>query len=149
MSQLNIQHKSSYLIGAAALVVAALMIMPSNTVHSESYGKSSDDGPKLIAVKFHADWCGSCKAMGPILTDLTNKFDGTPVLFLEFDLTNQSSKNQAKLHAAALGLDRLWKENSGSTGKIYLVDPASKQSVAKLDKTHTIKDMSAKIKEAL
>lgn len=30
--------------------------------------------PQIIAVKFHADWCGFCKAMSPVFTDLENKF---------------------------------------------------------------------------
>jgi len=38
---------------------------------------------------FHADWCGFCKAMGPLLKDFQNKYDGTSVLFVTLDRTNR------------------------------------------------------------
>ena len=58
--------------------------------------------PKPIAVKFHADWCGACKAMGPVFTDLGNKLDGRLVLFVELDFTNATTRQSLKEMAAAI-----------------------------------------------
>lgn len=120
---------------------------PATTAQSQE--SESIKTPKVIAVKFHADWCGFCKAMGPVMTDLQNKFDGQPALFVTFDLTNQTSKNQAEMHAAALGLSDLWKSNGGSTGKIYLVEIDNRKAITTLTSDHTLKDMTASLTSAL
>tara|TARA_E500000331_G_C17267879_1_gene717890 strand:+ start:2873 stop:3037 length:165 start_codon:yes stop_codon:yes gene_type:complete len=31
---------------------------------------ADDQVPELIAIKFHADWCGSCKLMGSTFEEL-------------------------------------------------------------------------------
>ncbi len=105
--------------------------------------------PKVIIAKFHADWCGSCKAMGPVMEDLQNKFDGEQTLFVTFDLTNRTTKHQSELLSTALGLEKLWAENNGATGVIKIVDAQSKEVVASLNKDKTLKDMTAAISSAI
>ncbi len=100
--------------------------------------------PKLLVVKFHADWCGSCRALGPVLTDLTNKLDGKPVLFTKLDFTNNSEKHQSNLLASALGIEKIVKENNG-TGFLLVIDSKTKEIKAKLTKTQTVKEMAREI----
>ena len=104
--------------------------------------------PKLIALKFHADWCGGCKAMGPVFTDLQNHFDGTPVLFVVLDFTNKTSKHHSKMMAAGLGLKEVMMENKG-TGFILLVDANTKKVVKKLSSSDSMKTMAMAIKEKI
>jgi thiol-disulfide isomerase/thioredoxin len=70
--------------------------------------------PELMVVKFHADWCGSCRTLGPVLTDLTNKLDGKPVLFVKLDFTNNTSKHQTKLLASSLGIEKIVAQNNST-----------------------------------
>lgn len=104
--------------------------------------------PKLIAVKHHGDWCGSCKKMGTTFTDLRNKFDGQPILFVTLDLTNVSTRNQSELLASALGLKSIYQNNPG-TGFILLINPQTHQVVKKLTANQDLKMMSAEIKTLL
>jgi len=108
------------------------------------YADGHEAAPEVIAVKFHGDWCGSCKKMGPVSTDLGNKLDGMPVLFVELDLTNNTTKHQAKLLASALSLGTVYEGNPG-TGFILLVDADSKKVVKKLTADMTLKQMQAAI----
>ncbi|MEM6454711.1 MAG: thioredoxin domain-containing protein [Acidobacteriota bacterium] len=106
------------------------------------------DAPQVIAVKFHADWCGSCKKMGPVFEDLTNKYDGKPILFVELDLTNSTTRAQAELLASALGFGDVYAANQG-TGFILLLDGKSRQKLAKLTADQNIKAMGAELVKQL
>jgi len=110
-------------------------------VLTETNGTAKATAPDLLVVKFHADWCGSCRALGPAITDLTNKLDGQAVLFTELDFTNNSKKHQSILLASALGLDEVVANNKG-TGFILVIDSKTKEISAKLDKTQSVKEMS-------
>jgi thiol-disulfide isomerase/thioredoxin len=105
--------------------------------------------PSLVVAKFHADWCGSCRAMGDVATDLANKHDGQPILFVTFDLTNETTRRQSEMRAAALGLGQLFDANRDKTGFLILVDAKAKTEVARLTREQTLKDMSATIVQAL
>lgn len=97
----------------------------------------------LMAIKFHADWCGSCKALNAPLKDLQNKFDAKSVLFLTLDFTNQTTTHQAKLLAHALGLKDVVQGFAGKTGFVALIRSKNSNVLGKLDKSMSVKDMSA------
>lgn len=126
-----------------ALVFAIVSIAP--PVFAEENGAAE---ARIIAVKFHADWCGSCKAMGTAFTDLENKLDGQPVLFVELDLTNRTTARQASYMINALGAPEIWNEFGGKTGFILLLDE-NRSVVGKLDSKMTFKEMVAEIERAL
>jgi|GEM_PF-1548676 len=105
--------------------------------------------PDLIALKFHADWCGKCKAMGPVFEDLTNKFDGKPVLFVRLDQTNKSKATQAEFLLAELGLGSIWNEYGGKTGFILLIDAKSGKQIDTLPYDMTFKQMKTRISSVL
>lgn len=112
-------------------------------------GEDVGPQPRLIALKFHADWCGSCKAMGPVFTELQQKYESLPVLYVELDQTTKSRKRQAAFLANAMGLDKTWKEHGGKTGFILLVDSETKAVVAKLTKDQNLKQMGASLQKAV
>ncbi|MEM9400177.1 MAG: thioredoxin family protein [Verrucomicrobiota bacterium] len=95
--------------------------------------------PKLVAAKFHADWCGSCKAMGDAIIDLSNKFDGKEVLFVTFDRTNTTTRHHSELLASAMDLDKVYDGNEG-TGYVLLIDAESGEVIEKM-KGMTAKEM--------
>ncbi|MCG8417780.1 MAG: thioredoxin [Proteobacteria bacterium] len=112
-------------------------------------GSERSTAADLMAVKFHADWCGSCKVIGPHFTNLGNKFDGKKVLFLTLDMTNESTQRQSEYLASALGLGKVWKSHAPKTGYILLIEPKSRQIVGKLTKKDDFKAMSTAIDRVL
>jgi len=126
--------------------LALALILASCTVFSQqtTIQKANDNRPELIVVKFHADWCGSCRALGPALTDLSNKLDGQSVLFTELNFTNNTTKHQANLMAAAMDIDNIVEENNG-TGFILVIDGDTKEVKSKLTKDMSVKEMSKSI----
>ena len=86
--------------------------------------------------------------MGTIFTDLQNKFDGKPVLFVTLDFTNRTTRYQAELLASALGMGAAYKANPG-TGFILLLDGQKRDIVARLTSKQTLKEMSTALDDAL
>lgn len=105
--------------------------------------------PQIIAVKFHAAWCGSCKVIEPHFKDLHDKFDGQPVLFLDFDLTNRSTTTRAGYLASAMKLDKVFNKHAPSTGFVLLIDARTGEVLDRLTKKHDFKAMSSRVRRAL
>lgn len=100
--------------------------------------------PKAIAVKLHADYCGSCKAMAPAYSEVQRQFADKDVLFVTFDFTDEGTKHQSKLLAHALGLEKVFADNQKS-GKVLLLEPKSKAIRGKLTKAHSAQVMGSVI----
>ncbi len=148
--------RKTILAGAAILLFAggapcvrAQDAQANSAPSAEQKAGESLTEPKLIVAKFHADWCGSCKALGPVMTDLENKLDGEPVLFVTFDLTNQMTRRQSQMRAAALGLENVWADNKGATGTLKVVDADSRKVLTTLHQGKSLKEMTAEISSAL
>jgi len=125
----------------------------SATKGSSSKADAGDDaevaGPTIIAVKFHADWCGYCKAMGDVYQEMQAKFDQQPVLWLTLDQTREHDRTQSQYLARALNMNEIWAEHGGKTGFILLVNAETGQVVEKLTHEQTLKQMGAKLAAAV
>ncbi len=106
-------------------------------------------GPKIIALKFHADWCGYCKAMGDIYEEMQAKFDQQPVLWITLDQTRENDRKQSEYLAHALSMNDIWAEHGGKTGFILLVNAETRQVVEKLTHEQSLKQMGAKLVTAV
>ncbi len=128
--------------------VAAIVMLQTIPLQS-SENNASAAGPKIIAVKFHADWCGYCKAMGPVFEELQAKFDLQPALYVTFDQTREFDRKQSQYLANAMGLNQVWAKHGGSTGFILLIDANTKEVVEKLSHEKNLKEMGAALQEAV
>jgi hypothetical protein len=127
-----------------ALTVLLFAIAPM-TVQAET------QKPILYAVAFHADWCGSCKVLGPNVVKARGKadLDNQNVLFAKLDLTDKTTRHQSALLASALGISDFYAENDGKTGFVLLVNSATGENVGKLTKDMDANQISALITEQI
>ena len=104
-----------------------------------------EGGPALYVVKVHADWCGACTALIPVLDEVRASLADKPVLFIELDVTDAKRTAQSRLLAAALGFEEPFKANN-RTGLVLLVDPAKKAVVETLTRKNPAEEMTGRIK---
>jgi len=128
------------------ILVVLLLVISSVTF---AQAPKNTDNPKLLAVKFHADWCRVCRAMGPAFEDLENKLDGSRVLFVKLDFTNNLTKAQANMLGAELGITPVMNDYKRKTGFILLIDPNSKKVLDKLTVKDDLNAMESKIRTLL
>ena len=106
--------------------------------------KPKAEKPALLAIDFYADWCGFCAQMKESRAEVRERHGDDAVLFLTLDHTDRESK-QPEFHAALLGLDDVWEEHGGRTGRMLLIDPESKKIVKVLTHEHDTNAMSQAI----
>lgn len=129
---------------AIAFAVSLPIVAPQTSTTLEETGH-----PAIIAVKFHADWCGFCKSMGNVFEELQAKYDTQPVLYVTLDQTRSFNRDQSRYLAGELGLVDMWTENGGKTGFILLIDAKTRSVVNRLTHDQTLKQMGATLMQAV
>ena len=124
-------------------VLFALLLMASPAL-AGTVQVDGEGSPALYVVKVHADWCGSCKALAPVLEEVRETLTAESVLFLELDVTDEARTAQARLLAAALGIEDHLKANN-KTGLVLLIDPSDKALVETLTRKNSAEEMVGKI----
>ncbi len=119
------------LAGAAALGVG---VLSGPAVHADAAVVEAAEvaSPKLVVVKFHADWCGKCRAMEGPMTKARLALTEEPVLFVRFDFTDESTARQSEYLASLTGYDSVWETHMRKTGFSILVDADTGNMVAEL-----------------
>ncbi len=128
---------------ALSLIVLALLFATAPTF-AASVEVEGEGTPALYVIKVHADWCGSCKALVPILDEVRETMSAEPVLFLTLDVTDADRTGQARLLAAALGIEQHLKTNN-KTGLVLVINPEDKALLETLTKENTADEMVGKI----
>ena len=127
----------------AGILIVALLVTSISVVWAQTGGAKSEtaEGPRVIAVKFHADWCGFCKAMGSAFEELQAKFDTQPVLYITLDHTREFNRKQSKYMAHSLGLSKVWAEHGGKTGFVLLINGTTLEVISMLTHEQNLKQM--------
>ncbi len=118
---------------------------------SQGDSKAANSRPAVYAVMMHADWCGTCKALAPKISQAREKakLDEKDVLFVKLDLTNDNTKHQAAMMATALGITGVYEENAGKTGFMLLINAESGEIMARITNKHDVEKIAAKITEKI
>lgn len=101
--------------------------------------------PQLIALRYHADWCGACTKLAPAFDALKDRFQEQSILFVTLDFTQPSDTKQSEYLAGSLGLGEIWRDNAMTTGRILVIDRLGKQLLA----TYTANQSPQEMTEAL
>ncbi|MEX0642467.1 MAG: thioredoxin domain-containing protein [Pirellulales bacterium] len=134
----------------ALLMFGLLPPVQLSIAHADKQSSSSNT-PEIVAVKFHADWCGSCRRMGTAFEDLSVVSENKPVLFTTLDLTDNRTRKQAAYLMSMLRFQEAWKECGAGqkTGFVLLIDPATQQPIGRLTADQDLKQMKAAFQEAV
>lgn len=88
-----------------------------------------------FGLMFHSDTCASCEVLNPKINAVKPEFEEEDILFVSFDHTDASTRNQAKLMAEALGLTPVYEAQRKASGFFLVVDADSGEVLARLGKT--------------
>jgi len=81
-------------------LVVILFYTTSKSEHSnkkEEFAHAQSTGKPTI-VKFHAEWCGHCKAMKEDWNKFAEKNDKSPLIIVEIDGGDKSGSELSKIH---------------------------------------------------
>lgn len=119
-----------------------------------AWGHATPASPtKVLAIFFTADWCGSCKVLKPKLEEVKREFAAQPVLFTQFDLTDDFTREQSARYSELIGLEPLYREyerkERGRTGFVLLVSATDRKPIGQVTANLTVAEIRAQITKAL
>ncbi len=107
------------------------------------------DAPKLLAIRFHADWCAKCSQLAPNYSKLVANSRDVPVLFVTLDMTNEVTRRQSHYLAGMLGIGQLSKEKGNRVGVIMLVDAVDKRVLSTVGVDGDLAQIEKKIRKVV
>ena len=129
------------------LTALAFLLAPAPTLAGTVPVEGEGD-PALYVVKVHADWCGSCTALVPILEEVQAGVADQAVLFVELDVTDSTLTSQARLLAAALDVEEHFKANN-QTGLVLLINAQDHTLLETVTKQNSAAEIVGKIETHL
>ena len=137
---------TTLLIAPLAAFAATTGPLPAKSPAPESPASDAQtDDPRVIALVFYADWCGSCKALDPRLDAVRAHSDLRTVSFVTLDQTNAEARRQSAGLAETGGYEAVYRANEGKTGFVLLLNAETKQVIGTL----TVADSEAAIARKL
>lgn len=97
------------------------------TASTTAFNKELEEAP-LVVVDFYADWCGPCKALGPCLDALAQKFKQVLILKVNID----TYEDIANTHGIKSIPTILFFTNGNIKPKERLVGKKSKEDISKV-----------------
>lgn len=132
---------------ALTLTALAFLLAPPPTL-AGTVSVEGEGDPALYVVKVHADWCGSCTTLEPILEEVQAGVADHPVLFVQLDVTDSTLTSQARLLAAALDVEDHFKANN-KTGLVLLINAQDHTLLETVTKQNSAAEIVGKIKTHL
>ena len=130
-------------LGATTAVGGALAV---GTAEAADEGETRAD---VIAVDVHADWCGHCQTISERVPDVIAQVGREDVLFVTFDITNETTRHQSALLASRLGLESLYAAEGDRQGRVLLVDADTHEIVGTITSRDDVAAMTRKVRAAL
>ncbi len=131
---LSVSHYAVYQAGHTR-VAAVDSVAPGGIKGAKPLPAAEATGlPRIVAVKFHADWCRRSPVVAPIFDELTEKYGNQPVIFVTLDITSDATREQARMLASSLGIDWVY-EKPYVSGVIKLIDREQGTVLATLTET--------------
>ena len=130
---------------ATALVAAGVNGSPEDSMRRSA----SPRLPDVIVVRVHADWCGACKKLAPVYSELKGRTNDQAILYLTLDMTDDATRRQAEYLAGVLGIDRLWLEQGRKVGSVVLIDGKRKRVVSTMGAPYDVKSIEAAVRKAV
>ncbi len=119
---MNMRMKTTR-VALIALVLVALAI-PFATANARNASDKKGHA-KPTVVLLHADWCGACKKIAPMLTELKQQY-GDRLNFVELDVTNEETTAQAAVKARELGIGKFFEANKKKSSLVALIGKGGK-----------------------
>lgn len=127
-----------------AVVFAALLGLGQSPTRA-----ASPKNAKVLALKFHADWCGKCKVLQPKLNSLSKSPQNKAVDFRIINVTDDTAKAKSAKVMQSLKLTQVWERYSDTAGIVVLVDNRTHKQLGIIWYQENLGQMQAKLNKAL
>ena len=133
-------------------VLALLAFIISPQVMADTHDKAESMAkPATQVVAFHADWCGSCKILGPKVEGAMNALDAetkAKLAKVKFDFTDDATKAATKEKAQMHNLEAQLPSGEGKppTGFVKVIDTETGTVLAKITKTMSEEEIIGTLK---